>query len=82
MRMAPPRASKAIKFGKFRRLSRQQILRELRLDFSDKIKIMKYTQAKGVHDKDVRKKLEEHIHTLINITDAHNFSYKAFLVST
>ena len=66
--------------GKYTKLNRAEILREMRLDRNDKVKILSYATAKGIQDKDTRQRLTQHIEEILKLEDAHNFSYHAFLV--
>jgi hypothetical protein len=54
-------------------------MRELRLDRKDKSKIIQYAKDKGITGDQTLLELKKYIEKILDLKDAHNFSFSAFL---
>ena len=55
-------------------------MRELRLDRKDKSKIIQYAKDKGITGDQTLLELKKYIEKILDLADAHHFSFSAFLV--
>ena len=63
-------------------LSIAEIMKRLRLNIHDRHRIVSYAKSNGINDVQTLEELTDYIDKNINLSDAHDFSYRDFLVTT